>query len=139
MQHSTKRILTTHAGSLPRPLDMIEMLVAKAAGEPIVVADMARLLGTSNIETPRMVIAIRAPGQARPYGLLVEALGDIPEVSRDRLLPIDGQHNPGGSALVEYAIAVAEPQDPMVMVLNTARLTALLRGEPLDPRVQAAA
>jgi 5-methyltetrahydropteroyltriglutamate--homocysteine methyltransferase len=35
MQHSTKRILTTHAGSLPRPPDMIEMLVAKAQGKPI--------------------------------------------------------------------------------------------------------
>jgi 5-methyltetrahydropteroyltriglutamate--homocysteine methyltransferase len=35
MQHSTKRILTTHAGSLPRPPDMIEMLVAKAQGQPI--------------------------------------------------------------------------------------------------------
>ena len=35
MQHSTKRIITTHAGSLPRPADMIEMLVAKAEGKPI--------------------------------------------------------------------------------------------------------
>src|ERR1700737_4044874 len=32
-------------------------------GEPIVVADAARLLGTTHIETPRMVVAIRAPGQ----------------------------------------------------------------------------
>jgi 5-methyltetrahydropteroyltriglutamate--homocysteine methyltransferase len=35
MQHSTRRILTTHAGSLPRPPEMIEMLVAKAHGKPI--------------------------------------------------------------------------------------------------------
>jgi 5-methyltetrahydropteroyltriglutamate--homocysteine methyltransferase len=35
MQHSTRRILTTHAGSLPRPPQMIEMLVAKAQGQPI--------------------------------------------------------------------------------------------------------
>src|SRR5690242_5251844 len=35
MQHSTKRIITTHAGSLPRPADMIEMLVAKVEGKPI--------------------------------------------------------------------------------------------------------
>ena len=32
MQHSTKRILTTHAGSLPRPADLLDMLAAKAAG-----------------------------------------------------------------------------------------------------------
>src|SRR4051794_5269081 len=35
MQYSTKRIITTHAGSLPRPADMIETLVAKAEGKPI--------------------------------------------------------------------------------------------------------
>lgn len=46
MQHSTKRILTTHAGSLPRPPDMIEMLVAKAQGQPIdEAARQARLPG----------------------------------------------------------------------------------------------
>jgi 5-methyltetrahydropteroyltriglutamate--homocysteine methyltransferase len=35
MQHSTKRIITTHAGSLPRPADMIDTLVAKAEGKAI--------------------------------------------------------------------------------------------------------
>jgi len=100
-------------------------------GEPIVVADMARLLGAPNIETPRMVIAVRAPGHARPFGLLVEALGDIPEVARDRLLTIDTLRNEDTSMLVEFALEVADPRDPMVMVLNTARLANLLRGEPL--------
>jgi chemotaxis signal transduction protein len=114
-------------------------------GEAIVVADMARLLGTSNIETPRMVVVIRAPGQKRPYGMLVESLGDIPEVSRDRLLPIDAQHGQARSPLmapsllVEYAIEVADPGDPMVMVLNTAGLIAMIRGEPLQEIVEVAA
>ena len=101
-------------------------------GEPIVVADMARLLGSTNIETPRMVVAIHAPGQKRPFGLLVESLGDIPEVGRDRLLPIDGLRDQSTSLLVEHAIEVADPRDPMVMVLNTARLVALMRGESID-------
>jgi 5-methyltetrahydropteroyltriglutamate--homocysteine methyltransferase len=35
MQHSTKRILTTHAGSLPRPADLLEMLAAKEQGQPL--------------------------------------------------------------------------------------------------------
>ena len=35
MQHSTKRILTTHAGSLPRPADLLDMLAAKEQGQPI--------------------------------------------------------------------------------------------------------
>ena len=101
-------------------------------GEPIVVADMARLLGTTNIETPRMAIVIRPPGQTRPFGLLVEALGDIPEVARDRLLKIDTLRHEDTSMLVEFALEVADPRDPMVMVLNTQRLTNLLRGEPLE-------
>ena len=109
------------------------------AGEPIVVADMARLLGTTNIETPRLVIAIRAPGQARPFGLLVESLGDIPEVARERLLPIAGLRDQSTCLLVEHAIEVADPRDPMVMVLNTQRLVALLRGESFAEAVEAAA
>ena len=34
MLYSTDRILTTHAGSLPRPPDLYEMVAAKANGEP---------------------------------------------------------------------------------------------------------
>jgi 5-methyltetrahydropteroyltriglutamate--homocysteine methyltransferase len=33
MHHSTKRILTTHAGSLPRPRDLLDMLEAKEHGQ----------------------------------------------------------------------------------------------------------
>ena len=35
MQHSTKRILTTHAGSLPRPRDLLDMIAAKDQGQSI--------------------------------------------------------------------------------------------------------
>jgi 5-methyltetrahydropteroyltriglutamate--homocysteine methyltransferase len=35
MQHSTKRILTTHAGSLPRPPDLLDMLAAKEQGQSV--------------------------------------------------------------------------------------------------------
>jgi 5-methyltetrahydropteroyltriglutamate--homocysteine methyltransferase len=35
MQHSTRRILTTHAGSLPRPADLLEMLAAKEQGHTV--------------------------------------------------------------------------------------------------------
>jgi chemotaxis signal transduction protein len=33
-------------------------------GTPIIVADMARLLRTTNIETPRMIVVIRAPARS---------------------------------------------------------------------------
>ena len=35
MQRSTDRILTTHAGSLPRPADILAMVRAKSRGEAI--------------------------------------------------------------------------------------------------------
>jgi 5-methyltetrahydropteroyltriglutamate--homocysteine methyltransferase len=35
MQLSTDRILTTHVGSLPRPDDLFEMMLAKMDGQPV--------------------------------------------------------------------------------------------------------
>jgi 5-methyltetrahydropteroyltriglutamate--homocysteine methyltransferase len=46
MQHSTKRILTTHAGSLPRPADLLDMTLARMQGRPVdEAARQARLPG----------------------------------------------------------------------------------------------
>ena len=44
MLYSTDRILTTHAGSLPRPSDLRAMVVAKSAGEPYDAAALDRRL-----------------------------------------------------------------------------------------------
>ena len=35
MKRSTDRILTTHAGSLPRPVELLEMVASRAAGRPV--------------------------------------------------------------------------------------------------------
>lgn len=35
MKRSTDRILTTHAGSLPRPVDLLAMVEAKQDGKPV--------------------------------------------------------------------------------------------------------
>jgi 5-methyltetrahydropteroyltriglutamate--homocysteine methyltransferase len=46
MKRSTERILTTHAGSLPRPADLLEMVQARAAGRSVdEAAYAARLRG----------------------------------------------------------------------------------------------
>ena len=48
MQRSTRRILTTHTGSLPRPTDLVAMLNAKELGEPYdTAAFAARVSGPS--------------------------------------------------------------------------------------------
>ena len=44
MLYSTDRILTTHAGSLPRPPDLWEMVVAKANDLPFDQADFDKRL-----------------------------------------------------------------------------------------------
>jgi 5-methyltetrahydropteroyltriglutamate--homocysteine methyltransferase len=44
MLYSTERIMTTHAGSLPRPADLREMVVARASGAPYDAAALASTL-----------------------------------------------------------------------------------------------
>jgi 5-methyltetrahydropteroyltriglutamate--homocysteine methyltransferase len=51
MLYSTERIMTTHAGSLPRPADLREMVVAKANGEPYDAAALDRRLRSAVAET----------------------------------------------------------------------------------------
>jgi 5-methyltetrahydropteroyltriglutamate--homocysteine methyltransferase len=50
MQRSEKRILTTHVGSLPRPDDLLQMLVARNEGQTYDRMALARRLGTAITE-----------------------------------------------------------------------------------------
>ncbi len=43
MKRSTDRILTTHTGSLPRPMDLAQMLEAKDAGQDVDEASLSRM------------------------------------------------------------------------------------------------
>ena len=45
MNHSTKRILTTHVGSLPRPTDLLDLMKAKISGAPYDANAYARAFG----------------------------------------------------------------------------------------------
>ena len=53
MLYSTDRIMTTHAGSLPRPDDLRAMVVAKANGEPYDAGALDRRLKSAVAETVR--------------------------------------------------------------------------------------
>jgi 5-methyltetrahydropteroyltriglutamate--homocysteine methyltransferase len=57
MLYSTERILTTHAGSLPRPADLREMVVAKANAEPFNSAALDQRLRSAVAEVVRQQIA----------------------------------------------------------------------------------
>jgi 5-methyltetrahydropteroyltriglutamate--homocysteine methyltransferase len=50
MLYSTDRILTTHAGSLPRPADLREMIVARTDGQPFDAAALDRRLSAAVAE-----------------------------------------------------------------------------------------
>jgi len=51
MKRSTDRILTTHTGSLPRPADLLEMIRAQAAGQPVDEAAFAARVKMAVAET----------------------------------------------------------------------------------------
>jgi 5-methyltetrahydropteroyltriglutamate--homocysteine methyltransferase len=57
MIYSTDRILTTHAGSLPRPADLREMVMAKARGEAADDAALERRLKAAVAEIVRQQVA----------------------------------------------------------------------------------
>jgi len=57
MQRSTDRILTTHAGSLPRPADLREMVTAKSNGQPYDAAALAQRLCSAVAEVVQQQLA----------------------------------------------------------------------------------
>jgi chemotaxis signal transduction protein len=95
------------------------------------VVDLSSLLEMPNGEEPSAVILMRLPGRQRPIGLLVEALGDNPEVPSDRLLPVSVMERNTTSLLVEFAIQPVNAQDGLVLVVATDRLSAQLFGTSL--------
>ena len=79
MQRSTERILTTHAGSLPRPDDLIELNRARQAGESrdergyqarlgAAVGDVVRRQQAAGINIPGDGEYGKAMGQRVNYG-----------------------------------------------------------------------
>jgi len=103
-------------------------------GDDVVpVVDLAGLLGISNLETPSVVILVRVAGRARTLGLLVESLGDNPEVPMDRLLPVSVLEDGTASALVECAIQPVQAQDGLVLVMSVEQVFTTLFGAVAEP------
>ena len=59
MRRSDQRILTTHAGSLPRPAPLTEAFIRQSRGEPVDAGELARLIDAS---TRQVVQSQRAAG-----------------------------------------------------------------------------
>lgn len=101
--------------------------------EAVPVVDLATLLERPSAEPPSVVILLRLEGRSRAIGLLVEALGDNPEVPRDRLMAISLLEQSAAALLVEQAIQPVNPLDGLVLVLNTKQLAGTLFGTPAAP------
>src|SRR5437763_7546484 len=56
MLYSNDRILTTHAGSLPRPLDLRDMVIARTGGQPYDAAALDRRLTEAVAEVVKQQI-----------------------------------------------------------------------------------
>ena len=92
MKHSTQRILTTHVGSLPRPLDLLAMILAKEQGGTLdagIYADRVKSSVTEVVKKQAECgIDIVADGEMGRFGF-------IPDVN-ERLAGIEPRKS-GGS------------------------------------------
>jgi chemotaxis signal transduction protein len=98
------------------------------AGEAVPVVNLATLLDLPCVDTPSIVILLRVEGRHGAIGILVEALGDNPEVPGDRVLPLSALKQSAATVLVEQAIQPLNDHDALVLIVNTAQLGALLFG-----------
>ncbi|HWG29159.1 MAG TPA: cobalamin-independent methionine synthase II family protein [Steroidobacteraceae bacterium] len=88
MKLSTDRILTTHVGSLPRPQDVVDLLMAREQGQPFDPAQFEQTMARAVDEVVRRQVAL---------GLDVVSDGETSKISyatyiKDRLSGFAGDH-----------------------------------------------
>ncbi|HLH21373.1 MAG TPA: cobalamin-independent methionine synthase II family protein [Chloroflexota bacterium] len=102
MKRSTERILTTHTGSLPRPNDLAELMLAKEAGQDVDPARLEHAIQAATTEVVRQQVAC---------GVDVVGDGEMSKPGysnyvKDRLTGLSGQsgmkHRPEWEDFPEY-------------------------------------
>jgi chemotaxis signal transduction protein len=89
---------------------------------PIPVIDIARLLDGTAASSGHDVIVTRLPGSNALIGLLVDELGEIPEVAANRLLPMSGLTHRQAPAIVDRAVRPENAGDPLLCIINLEHL-----------------
>jgi chemotaxis signal transduction protein len=97
---------------------------------PMPVIDLGQLLNAGQGTQARNVIVVRAPDTGHLFGLLVEELADIPEISLDRILPV-AELNSRGAAILDRAVRPERAQEQMLMILNIEQLLLCARAAGL--------
>lgn len=90
MRRSETRILTTHTGSLPRPDNLMQMMIAREQGQPISASDLASAVQAAVAETVKRQVAT---------GIDIISDGEMSKVGfanyvKDRLTGFGGQSPP---------------------------------------------
>jgi 5-methyltetrahydropteroyltriglutamate--homocysteine methyltransferase len=90
MKHSTERILTTHTGSLPRPENLAQLMIAKEQGKTIDIQELAGNVYTAVAEVVKRQVEV---------GIDIISDGEMSKIGfanyvKDRLTGFGGESNP---------------------------------------------
>jgi len=90
MKRSTERILTTHTGSLPRPDNLVQLMVAREQGKPVDAAALADSVHDAVDDVVKHQVAL---------GIDIVSDGEMSKLGfanyvKDRLTGFDGESNP---------------------------------------------
>ena len=90
MKRSTERILTTHTGSLPRPDNLMQMMIAREQGQPVDASELAGTVRNAVAEAVKHQVAV---------GIDIISDGEMSKIGfanyvKDRLTGFGGRSNP---------------------------------------------
>ena len=90
MKRSTERILTTHTGSLPRPDNLVQLMVAREQGKPVDAVELADSVHNAVDDVVKHQVAV---------GIDIISDGEMSKIGfanyvKDRLTGFDGESNP---------------------------------------------
>ena len=110
MRRSERRLLTTHTGSLPRPPDLVTLMLAREAGEPVDEALLARRVA----EATREVVTRQADAHIDVVNDGEMSKPSYSTYVKDRLSGFDGEGRPpsGGTVEAEDFPGYARAADP---------------------------
>ena len=87
-----------------------------------ILLDLAALLDGERAERAGEVIVVRV-ASGKLLGLLVDSLGEIPQIDTDSVLPVADQ-----MALTDRMVRGERPDSPLLLILNVERVVAAMGG-----------
>lgn len=108
-------------------------------GQTVAVVDLRGFLtGEEPNRQGQLVIMVKVPGQSNVYGILVDELGEIPQIPRSRIDPATGMLA-SNNTITESLVRPFEsdPDKRILIVLSVERMVAKLTGagEPAEAEV----